>query len=428
MAEGFRRPDPLVFDGNIAENWRVFEQEFDIFIAAAHSEKEPRTKAFILLNLAGSEAIERERTFVYAPAVYTGQGEDRRTIIPAESLFPQTNITMERHKFNSINQKPGETIEAYVSDLRNKAQSCRFGDLQEELIRDRLVCGILNDGMRKLLLRDNELTLTKAIEICQIHELTDQHTKTVNQIDVAKASNSSEDSFFIDGVALNHQNVIKLHSKQPKKTAISCTVQINGKTTEVKIDTGASCNIKSLQTFAQVKQYENLQVSSNVKLVAYGGEEIQTAGSTVLPCHLNGQIYALQFYVVQRDVQPLLGLSDCLRMGVISLNKAVHQVSLKETFNFAQQINTEYADLFQDEIGSLPVIYCMKLDKKAQPVIRPAHRIPAAMQHKVKAELERMVAMGVLKSSQVTFIYIALLTIQIVSKHLTVSSWRIECQ
>ncbi len=32
------------------------------------------------------------------------------------------------------------------------------------------------------------------------------------------------------------------------------------------------------------------------------------------------------------------------------------------------------------------------------------------------------------QSSQVTFIYIALLTIQIVSKHLTVSSWRIESQ
>ncbi len=30
--------------------------------------------------------------------------------------------------------------------------------------------------------------------------------------------------------------------------------------------------------------------------------------------------------------------------------------------------------------------------------------------------------------SQVTFIYIALLTIQIVSKHLTVSNWRIESQ
>ncbi len=36
--------------------------------------------------------------------------------------------------------------------------------------------------------------------------------------------------------------------------------------------------------------------------------------------------------------------------------------------------------------------------------------------------------MVVVKSSQVSFIYTALLTIQIVSKHLTVSSWRIECQ
>lgn len=130
---------------------------------------------------------------MYAPAVYTGHGEDRRTVTPAESredpeclkhnvhelCSPQTNITMERHKFYSRNQKPGETIETYVSGLKNNAQSCRFGDLQEELIRDRLVCGILNDGMRKLLLHDNELTLVKAIEICQIHELTDQHTKTL---------------------------------------------------------------------------------------------------------------------------------------------------------------------------------------------------------------------------------------------------------
>ncbi len=36
MAEGFRRPDPLIFDGNIAENWQKFELDFDIFIAAAH--------------------------------------------------------------------------------------------------------------------------------------------------------------------------------------------------------------------------------------------------------------------------------------------------------------------------------------------------------------------------------------------------------
>lgn len=58
MADGFRRPDPLVFDENIAENWRVFEREYDIFIAAAHSDKPAKTRAYILLNIAGPDAIE----------------------------------------------------------------------------------------------------------------------------------------------------------------------------------------------------------------------------------------------------------------------------------------------------------------------------------------------------------------------------------
>lgn len=66
MADGFRHPDPLIFDGNIAENWPKFECEYDIFIAAAHSDKNAKTKAYILLNLAGPEAIERERSFTYA--------------------------------------------------------------------------------------------------------------------------------------------------------------------------------------------------------------------------------------------------------------------------------------------------------------------------------------------------------------------------
>jgi hypothetical protein len=61
LADGFRRPDPLVFDENIAENCRIFEQEYDIFIAAAHSEKSAKTQAYIPLNIAGPDAIERER-------------------------------------------------------------------------------------------------------------------------------------------------------------------------------------------------------------------------------------------------------------------------------------------------------------------------------------------------------------------------------
>lgn len=45
---------------SVAEKWRVFEQEYDIFTAATHSYKDARTRAFILVNLASSEDIEWE--------------------------------------------------------------------------------------------------------------------------------------------------------------------------------------------------------------------------------------------------------------------------------------------------------------------------------------------------------------------------------
>ena len=51
---GFSKACPLSFDGNEAEHWR----KFDVFIAAAHTDKKEKTQAYILLNLAGSEAIE----------------------------------------------------------------------------------------------------------------------------------------------------------------------------------------------------------------------------------------------------------------------------------------------------------------------------------------------------------------------------------
>ena len=60
---------PLVFDENMAENWRIFEREYNIFIAATHSDKSAKTQAYILLNIACPEAIKRERSFTYSAQV-----------------------------------------------------------------------------------------------------------------------------------------------------------------------------------------------------------------------------------------------------------------------------------------------------------------------------------------------------------------------
>ena len=65
MAEScFQKPGALIFDGNVAENWRRFVQEY-VFIALVCGNKSKKTQAYISLNLAGGEAIKREKSFTY---------------------------------------------------------------------------------------------------------------------------------------------------------------------------------------------------------------------------------------------------------------------------------------------------------------------------------------------------------------------------
>ena len=60
-------------------------------------------------------------------------------------------------------------------------------------------------------------------------------------------------------------------------------------------------------------------------------------------------------------------------------------------------IGQHYKDIFGTDLGKLFVEYHMKLDPQVKPVIRPPRRIPVSMQEKVKAELERMVNIGVIE-------------------------------
>ena len=61
----------------------------------------------------------------------------------------KTNTIYERYKFHARAQEPAETIDTYASALRTPATVClSFGSLVEEMISDRLVCGISDNGPR----------------------------------------------------------------------------------------------------------------------------------------------------------------------------------------------------------------------------------------------------------------------------------------
>ena len=218
---------------------------------------------------------------------------------------------------------------------------------------------------------------------------------TVHQVEIDEES-FEDGTFYVDGVEVESR-VDCVNLKANGKDEGYVTMHIHGKPTEMKVDTGAKCNVMSLDTFKRLNSGEQLVKQKRVaSLVAYGGTRIETSGIVTLPCLLKEQHLSLPFFIVDRAVQPLLGFRACMDMGVVKMSPDVHQVSVESNTDFSSQVFTQFKDLFSMELGELPVTYSMTLDPSIQPMVRPAHRIPVAMQERVKAELERMQSIGVI--------------------------------
>ena len=84
----------------------------------------------------------------------------------ANHCIGKTNIIYERYKFNNRLQEQTETIDTYITTLRALAETCEFGTLKDDLIRDRIVCGVRDKGIRRKLLQECGLTLSKCVDIC----------------------------------------------------------------------------------------------------------------------------------------------------------------------------------------------------------------------------------------------------------------------
>ena len=88
------------------------------------------------------------------------------------------------HTSNSRNQEEQESIDAYVTVLRNLAKSCNFCDCMcDSLIRDRIILGVNNNAIRKKLLQVRGLTLNQCIDTCRSNEATTSQMKAISGSD-----------------------------------------------------------------------------------------------------------------------------------------------------------------------------------------------------------------------------------------------------
>lgn len=89
--------------------------------------------------------------------------------------------------------------------LRMLSSTCNFGQIRDSLIRDRIVCGINDSGLRERLLRVDDLTLDKCIQVCRATELSRESSRTL-----------------AGGQTVEEVHMIKRTARQDRDNTVSC--------------------------------------------------------------------------------------------------------------------------------------------------------------------------------------------------------------
>ena len=61
-------------------------------------------------------------------------------------------MIVQRYMFNSRVRKHGEGIAVFVAELRRLSEYCNYRDPLNEMLRDRLVCGVNDERIQRRLL------------------------------------------------------------------------------------------------------------------------------------------------------------------------------------------------------------------------------------------------------------------------------------
>ncbi len=154
-------PSELQLTGNVSDNWAKFRQKFEIYLEATSSAgKAQRVKTSMLLHVIGEEALELCNTFAWDIQDVTGQVIANQSMVLKHvfSIFDEfrtskKNLTFERHKLFSYQQKQGKTIDQFITELRCTMRSCELAPLENSLLLTQLVRGISDNSVRDKLLR-----------------------------------------------------------------------------------------------------------------------------------------------------------------------------------------------------------------------------------------------------------------------------------
>ena len=450
-------PAKLEMRGDMSSNWRRFERMWRNYeIVTRLQEETAEFRTATLLTCIGSEALD-----VYEGLPFDDDANERQNVEVVLQKFQEfclgeVNETYESYMFFCRNQDAGETVESYITTLRKIVKTCNFGRLEDRLLRDRVVMGILDENLRSKLLGVRQLDLKQCVDCCRAFESSKHKTKamTVSQpahedlhwvknrkltnktwnqrkpVDnlkkkcmfcgklhvldkrhcpafgkeclkchrrnhFAEVCKQANPQAIVHTVDMANEYVLVVNEQNRSTRTVTANMNIGRETLNFQLDSGATVNVLPESEYIRVTGDSNLQHLDRAesKLLMYNKTEVIPTGQRILTVKNPKNEETYKVHFI-------IVKSDC--KPILGLRAVQHmQLITVNNENIAvvttskdDDLMKTYQDVFTGE-GRLEGDLHLVTDDTVTPVKLPYRKWPLSVRENVKSELERLTDMEI---------------------------------
>eukprot|EP00731_Ephydatia_muelleri_P000099 Em0001g99a len=313
-----------------SEDWTCYCERLEQFVGVNGIDNADKKRA-VLLSSCGSAVYQVIRNLV-APEKPADKSFSELVKLVRDHYCPPPSVTVQRYNFNSRTQKEGETVSQFVAELRRLSEHCDFKATLDDMLRDRIVCGVRNSSVQRRLLAESGLTFKKAFELVQSAESAEKNATEI-QRSVTVAVNAVQKTSEVQArsrntcyrcwglkvsgakgrgrgstrgsAAVQQVNLPPVEgeetytlftlSREGFRAPLTIDVVADGVQLSMEVDTGAVASIISECTYRRQwsKQKRPLLQRTDVHLRTYTGEKINIKGKISLSVQINDLLASL---------------------------------------------------------------------------------------------------------------------------------------
>lgn len=450
-ATGLQPPSPFVFTS--PGEWTTWIQTYeDYAFATGLRSASDETQVRTLLYCMGPQA----RTVLASlgvPAPETQPFAAVKERLTQHFVHPANEI-YESRRFHRRTQQPGETVDAFFTELRTLIRRCNYNspEIEDRLVRDKFVVGLLDEKLSDQLCRSTRLTADEALLQARQHEDAErerasrsaQAAAALNVDATKKRTPSSAPSSRARNRQQRLDNAVcgncgrSAHDRKDcparKATCNFCKkqghfaevcrakkrkeklgsvelcsvrtqraryveVSVNGHVTRFKVDSGADVTVVPPSLPGVPRKLDAVEG----ELIGPGNQPLPVLGTFQATLAWKDKRTVQQLYVMRAQTTPLLGLPAIEALGVVKFVNTTSAESGKTDGRVPSSdarvscVPSSDAHIFKG-LGELQEKYTIRLKSGAQPYsLSVPRRIPLPLFDVVKRELDAMEAQGVIR-------------------------------